>query len=590
MSLSIVFNKAWTYAHLASSLPLFLIMLILLRSLWFLSLLQASSPKVDYNAPLHKPLHIDLILAGNFGELRPNHFHTGIDIKTPGQEGYKLYAIADGYVSRIKTGTSGYGKVVYIDHPEYGITSVYAHCQNFVGDIADYTRATQNAREFYEIDEQVPVMALPVKKEQNIALSGNTGSSSAPHLHFEIRETQSENPLNPLLFSFLNVADSRAPHIQNLIIYALSKQGYRIPDKRLEFPVKAIQGKYKLNTDTISVPAHFCSEHGGIGMAIGVYDKYNAAENVCGIYQGVLTMNGDTVHHQIMNRLDFEFNRQINTHKDYEAYKKNKSKIEKYFRTVHNQIPIYDLKRGKGILGVQPEHSYDIQFSVSDLAKNNSVLAFVLKTLPGKLRSEDTAFDRYDANYLYPDSSYFFQNDHYRIELPAGVFYEPILKKIGFDNGQLQFCSAQEPVNAVIKIALPLKNQKLPEKSVLYHHESKSYYPGRIANNWFESEVKTLGTFSLTEDTTPPLISRKFKVLTTPQVIKRLAWTARDTQSGLAYYALYIDGKYQLLEYEHKRSEFFANIDLKAGKYECQMIAVDKVGNTVEDKFTLVVR
>jgi hypothetical protein len=566
-------------------------MLLLFRALWFVGLLN-SAQEIDYAAAFHKPVNIELVLAGNFGELRPNHFHTGIDIKTQGKEGIKLYAIADGYVSRIKTGTSGYGKVIYIDHPQYGITSVYAHCQNFLGTIAEYTLLAQQKNEFYEIDIPVPYMALPIKKGDVIALSGNTGSSSAPHLHFEIRETKTEHPLNPLLFSAFQVADSRAPHIQNLVVYGLSRHGYRIPGKKMEIPVKKYNDKYRIARDTLEIPAHFCSEYGGIGLALGVHDKYDAAENICGIYQGILVMNGDTVHKQLMSRLDFEYIRQINTHKDYESYKKNKTKIEKYFRTVHNKIPIYEEKYGKGILGLQPGHNYKIEFSVSDISKNKSFLSFVIRTLSGQLRQEDTPYDVYNMNYLYPDSNYLFKGSNYQVELAKDCIFEPVQKRIEFKDGKLSFCDAAEPVNKTITYKLKLtRGAGIPkEKTVMYHLESKTYATGSFENEWFVTQFKQMGTFTLDWDTIAPKLNRKFKVLPSPQSISRLSWSVKDDKSGLAYYALYVDGSYHLLEYEHKNNELFANIKLNPGKHDFRIVVKDAIGNQHDEVFELIIK
>lgn len=560
-------------------------MVLLLRTIWLWSALNTQQTTINYQSDLALPMDIPIILAGNFGELRPNHFHTGIDIKTNGKEGYKLYSIADGYVARVKTSSSGYGKVLYINNPDLGITSVYAHCQSFSGSIAEYALAAQNAAEFYEIDIQVPAHALPVQRGEVIALSGNTGSSTAPHLHFEIRETVSENPLNPLLFSFLNIADTRAPHIQQLVVYALSAKGYRIPDLSLQINVNAKNGRYQIANDTLDVPAHFCSEHGGIGLGLSVSDKYNGAENVCGIHHGVLTLNGDTVHQQLMNRMDFEVNRQINTHKDYEAYKKSRTKIEKYFRTAHNRLPIYDQNRGKGIIGVQPDHVYEMLFSISDIARNNSTLAFVLRTLTGEIRQENTPFDVYHQDFLYPDSAYVLSSNDYKIWMSENSIYEPVKKSLSFKNEKLSFGNQLVPLHLALQIHLKIPERfKLFEKHlVMYHAEGKDYYNGQTENAWFTASARTFGTFSLDIDTLAPTLKPKFKILSTPQAIKRLAWTVGDDKSGLAYYALFINGRYHLLEYEHKRKEVFADISgLPSGKHQAKIVASDGVGNERE--------
>ena len=566
-------------------------MLLLFRSIWLLGALTLQQNAIDYNADMALPVDIPIILAGNFGELRPNHFHSGLDIKTNGKEGYKLYSIADGYVVRIKTGSTGYGKVLYVNHPELGITSVYAHCQDFVGKIGAYTVLAQNQVEFYEIDIQVPASALPVKKGEVIALSGNSGSSTAPHLHFEIRETSTENPLNPLLFKFLKVADNRSPVIQQLVVYGLSAKGYRIPGQRMQVPVAVRNGKYSITSDTLKIPAHYCSEHGGIGLALAAHDKYNGAENICGIYKGVLTVNNDTVHKQLMNRLDFEYARQINTHKDYEAFKKSREKIDKFYRTVHNRLPIYDQKRGKGIIGVQPDHHYDIHFSISDYAGNNSILAFVIYTLAGELRKENTPYDVYNKDYLYPDSSYVFSNNDYKIVMPTNSIYEPLKKSLSFSTGKLAFGNSNDPVhtNLEYSIRIPERLKKFEKQLVLFQSENKNYLVGTSESNWFTANTKSFGTFTLDLDSIAPRLNPKFKVLATPQNIKRLAWTVSDDKSGLAYYALFINGEYQVLEYEHKRNELFANIaHLPAGKHEFKIIARDGVGNIRELSFSLV--
>lgn len=568
-------------------------MLILLRSIWLLGALSGANTSVDYHADLRHPLDLAPVVAGNFGEIRANHFHTGVDFKTNQKEGYNIFAVADGYVSRIKVNSYGYGKVLYINHPQHGITSVYAHCQDFAGPIATYTLEAQKVGAFFEVDIDLPPNALLIEKGERIALSGNTGGSTAPHLHFEIREMASDNPLNPELFDFMQIADNRKPEIKSLKIYALSAMGYRIPSMEMKVDVKNNKGNFYIPHDTLKIPAHFCSEHGGLGMALSVHDKYNAAENVCGIHQGIMKVNGDTLHHQTMNRMDFDYSRQINTHKDYEAYKANRQIFEKYFRTFNNKIPIYDTKRGKGIIGVQPEHDYNIDFQVIDNANNSTFLSFILRTLQGAMRDEDTPYDIYHSDYLYPDSTYIFKSQDYGINLPIGAIYEPMKKYLVFKRNTLQFGDFKTPLQLYYNVSLtiPENLREKTDKIILKQLDNNHYFAGTSFSNVFVSEVRSFGSFALDVDTIAPIVTPKnFKNNRVTKAQKKIEWNISDDKSGLAYYALWVNGKWQLLEQEHKRKEVFASLkDLTPGSNKIKILVRDKVGNENVIEFDLMV-
>ena len=194
--------------------------------------------KINFRSPLDIPLY----LSGNFSELRSNHFHTGIDIKTQSVEGKAVYAVEDGYVARIKISTSGYGKAIYIRHPN-GYTSVYGHLQKGNPEIEKYIQINQYKKETYTIELFPGKDELLVKKGDMIARSGNSGSSGGPHLHFEIRETRSEEPVNPLLYGF-NITDNIRPIIKGIRIYPLSKNSYvnPYPGSASGFMVSGIMG------------------------------------------------------------------------------------------------------------------------------------------------------------------------------------------------------------------------------------------------------------------------------------------------------------------------------------------------------------
>lgn len=563
---------------------------ILLVCLFFASTL---SSQIRFDADFHSPVGIPIILAANFGELRSNHFHTGIDIKTKGQEGYKLYAIADGYVSRIKVSPFGYGKAIYIDHPELGITSVYAHCQNFYGAIQDYVLSEQYKSAFFEVELFPDSELLRVKKGEVIAISGNTGGSSAPHLHFEIRETKTEYPLNPLLFDFFEIADTRSPEIRALKFYGVSEHGYRIPGKEKTVSVSGSSGKYYVPGNQVSLPAHFCSEHGGVGMAVRVIDRYDAAQNVCGIYEANLRVNADTAFRQRMDKLDFGVNRQINTHMDYEEFKFKKLGYEKLFRTPHNKLPIYPLTTN-GILGLHPGNSYVFDYSAVDYSGNQSNVQFTLSVAEGELRKEDTPYDIPVDDYMYPDSVYQFSGDWYQIDFGDYLLYEPTKMYLKDEGSRLIFGDSKVPLNDYftmhLKLPLSIVNPDKVVTVVTNYKGGTTALKGTIKRGWITVKSREMGMFTIAEDTLAPLV-RNTNFVDGGAIAGKslLTWSVSDDLAGLSYYAVYINDVYQVLEYEPKRTQLFTSVsDLPKGKHAIRIVVRDAVGNENTQTYTVI--
>ena len=269
-----------------------------------------------------KPLNIPFILAGTFGELRSNHFHSGIDIKTKNHEGLPVKAIADGYISRIKIGWWGYGKAIYITHPN-GFTSVYAHLKKFAPKIEAYVKKNQYKKQSFEIQLFPKKEDFLLKKGNLIAYSGNTGGSTGPHLHFEIRNTQTEEPINPMLFSY-NIPDTKKPVISKLMAYPLNDTS-QVNQSNL--PVE-IQFK-RLNNGNYM--ADNITAYGNIGFGIKTFDRQDAAFNRNGIYDLSLKQNGHLKYHHTLEKFSFDNTKYINLFMDYKAYFSDQQAIQKCF-------------------------------------------------------------------------------------------------------------------------------------------------------------------------------------------------------------------------------------------------------------------
>jgi hypothetical protein len=499
----------------------------------------------------HPPLNIPLALAANFGELRPNHFHMGMDFKTNGVEGLPLYAIEKGFVSRIKVSPYGYGKVIYIDHPN-GVTSVYAHCSGFKGRIDSLVRAIQNTTQSTEIDVYFSPTDLPIKRGEIIALSGNTGHSSAPHLHFELRDTKTEDALNPLLNGF-DIADSKDPEIRGMKIYALDEHGYQIPGRSKYVKILKGPGGYKVPGDVVNIPANFCSDKGGIGFSFDVIDYLDASLNVCGLYGSALKINEkDTLFCQRIDQISFDHSRYINSHKDYHEYKDSKRKLHKSFKTSGNPLEIYETE-DLGIVHAKPGDLFSLYYSVFDVKNNASKLQFSVNIEQGKIDQLQDYFP--DKTYFQPDSAYHYVNDQVEFHCEKGTFYEPTRKNLSL-KGTYSFGDPREPIQepVLVKLRIPagINDRSKCYITVTTNGGRVHHVDSQLDGDWIKGNSMELGTFRVKQDTLAPTLSPSNFRGTNAQNKARISWKVSEFQTDIQYYAIYIDGKWSILEYETK--------------------------------------
>lgn len=535
--------------------------------------------KHDY----HPPLKIPLILASNFGELRPNHFHMGLDFKTNGKEGYNLYSIEDGFVSRIKVSTYGYGKAIYIDHPN-GVTSVYAHCSEFKDQIDSLVRFTQKKERNFEIDISLKKNEITVKKGQVIGISGNSGGSTAPHLHFELRDTKTEHALNPLIYGF-DMADTKAPEIRGVKVYGLTKDGYRFPDKAVRRTATKSGSNYVIAENLITIPSSYLSKTGGIGFAFDVIDRLDGASNQCGMFGGTLIINNDTIFGQETKRVPFESTRFVNCHKDYNEYSVNKRKFHKSFKTKENDLPIYTTD-GLGVFWTTPGSLLKVQFVAYDVKGNRSELKFDVKISDGEINASN---EIYSSNAANPDTPVRFEKDNTTIDFGLSTVYEPMkVSKLTIDK---TIGDPNEPINNAYLIKIK-SNEKKDGKHYLEMITEKGRKKALTLtydDSTFYCRPKYFGSYSIKRDITPPTVSSiNFTTSTAYTTRTSLQWRISDSQIGIDDYDLFIDGEWVLVEYDYKSGLVTYERDASfVGSKELKFIVKDECGNSTEWKSTI---
>lgn len=518
----------------------------------------------------HPPLLLPQKLAANFGELRPNHFHMGLDFRTEGKIGHNLHSIDDGFVSRINFSPYGYGNVIYVDHPD-GNTSVYAHCSGFVGKIDSLLYARQAAQSCSEIEIFLKPHELPVKKGEVIAISGNSGSSTGPHLHFELRDTKTEHALNPLVYGF-DIADTIVPSVQKLKVFAVSKDGYQFGGLSKEVVISNVKGQLKIANDTLILPAKFCSETGGIGFAFDGSDRLNASPNICGLYGTYLLVDDDTTFGMRIDRISFDHTRFINTHRDL----KSSGKYHKSYRTKTNPLEIY-INDNLGVITTKPNDIKRIKLIAYDPQGNKTELNFVLKIADGVI-SPDYAPNR--SSHLYPEDSISIEKDNWSIYLPHNSVYEPVPFS---QSNEPMGCSATVLIQNKTKVAMELENPLLPiEKYYLAVQSSngRKYLSTTYKDGWLYAQSKYAGKFSIQTDTLPPTmkpLSISSALTVKSQSVK---FSVYESQTALKCYSLFIDGIWHRMEYETKGGYIFFQrpADL-VGAHQLKIILTDACNN-----------
>ncbi len=541
------------------------------------------SPVFSQPFQMVPPLDPPLFLSGNYGELRSTHFHAGIDIKTNGSIGKPVYAVQSGYVSRLKVQSGGYGHAVYITHSN-GYTSVYAHMEEFYPELESYLQNEQYRRKSYEIDLTLSENLFVVKQGQKIGLSGNTGRSGGPHLHFELRDSR-QVPMNGLKFN-LPVKDSISPVFLRLAVYSqLDTLTYIPADKRM-YSVTGSNGAY-FTSGTIKIgnPSAF---------GVEVYDYLNGSSNKCGIYELEFLLDDTLIYSFTVDKISFDESRYVKSHLDYAEKMLNDRYVHRLFAEPNNQLSIYNTIRDGGIVKLSKGRTYKAKVRVTDVFQNKSELNFSLmltENIPNTpsdtgnvyvpCKQEKTYKDKY-FSIKFPSSSLFSDKWVSFVSIPYPDLSYSDIVVVG---DELVPLNRQAELSIVVTRPLMAL---LPEKLLLAQINEKGELEtagGRYLSGSVIASIDKFGKYIVVCDTlAPEIIPLSFTNGGNYKAGDILSFKISDELSGIKTYNAYVDGNWVLFRFDAKTGTFSCKLDKNrilslSGLHKLEIYVLDERNN-----------
>ena len=517
------------------------------------------------------PVKIPLKLSGNFGELRSSGFHSGIDIKTLGKEGVEIKSIDDGYISRISISLSGFGKAIYITHPN-GFTSVYAHLSKFDESIEKYIRAYQYQKKSFVINKFFKKNEFIISKDDIIGFSGNTGSSFGPHLHFEIRKSLENLPINPLRFGY-PIDDTIPPTIRGLFLYKIGEKF----NKRKKINIKKISSN-KFQSEPIK-------SSGSFGFGVISDDRQNKSYNINGTYNYKLIKNDSTEFEIEFDNFSFDEKAYQMKLMDYGYYVDKKSRLIKIFN--NNGLKTNFIKsKNSGIIDVVENDSIKIKIILSDYSNNKTQVNI---NIIGSKDTLDYYYDDFsDFNSFVKNSKDFnFYENGAEVKIKKNTFNNDTFLDISYLADTLYIINPKVYAFKGIEISMPQKVQDSKQTYIAHEdNEGNKIFAGQTRiNRNFRVKTNNLGKFYEDIDSIAPTIKQLKRK-------NKISFQIKDEETGVKKYDVFVNGNWHLFEYEPKRNEIFCSLnDLKIFEKEIniKVVVEDLVGNrkTLKKRLTL---
>ena len=537
---------------------------------------QTAAP--EFGVPFDFPLY----LSGNFGELRSNHFHGGLDFKTQGVVGKPLLAIADGYISKVTVTPGGYGNALYITH-DNGYTSVHGHLDRFLPEIARLVHEKQYAEQSFVVTLEFAPEEFPVHQGDVVAYAGNSGYSFGPHLHMEIRTTDTNEPIDPLPFYKDKIVDNIAPRATRIMIYGDEYRG----KVSLNKPIKGateINGKIIVNCQLSIVN---CLEAWGrISTAISANDYMNGTNNNYGVRYVRLYVDDQLVSSSDVDRFSFDENRLINSWTDYAEQRRSGRWYMRSAIAENNDLRMLHADTDRGWVTINEERDYHFRYELEDLYGNRSNYRFVVRgkrmDIPQRLPDYYYLMDASRPNRFYTQG--------FELWIPKGELFDDV--ELAYDvvptaadqAPHYQLTHSRIPLRKAAEITIPVSPRPGTDPKKLYvarvDGNGRAYCGGTYKYGRITANITELGTYTVCADTVAPKITPISSTSWRKQgkVVVRIG----DGETGIRDYRGTIDGRWVLFQYSSKNARL--TCDLKAegighGKHEIEIVVTDMRGN-----------
>ena len=528
------------------------------------------------NNPFISPFDFPLLLSGNFGELRANHFHGGVDFKTQGVVGKPIRCIADGYISRVTVTPGGYGQAVYITH-DNGYTSVHGHLHRFMAEVQQVVEAYQYEHETFAVDLKFEADRFPLKQGEVFALAGNEGYSFGPHLHMEIRKTDTEEYIDPLQFYTDLLKDTTAPRATHVMLYPQAGKG-------------VVNGSSKKKVMPLNGQQGTVTAWGKIAAGIKAYDYMDGTSNNYGVRSVTLFVDSVEVFRSTVDGFLPDENRMINAWTDYEEYATRNSWFMRSQILPGNTWRMLQADDEGGVVTINEERPYRFCYVLEDLYGNRHTYRFVVQ---GKEQTIEPLHK--GKHFLKWNQGNVIQQPGMELVIPKGMLYEDVdlncrviadALDISFD---YQLHDKPVPLHGGCPLVIGVRNYPVADMSKYYvarkYKGRKSSAGGSFKDGYMHTTIRELGTYSVAVDTVAPSVVP----LNKPQwKTGNIQFKIRDAETGIKDYKVFIDGKFVLFKFASKNATLSCmhpNRIKRGMKHRMEVIVTDYCGNVAREEY-----